>query len=265
MPSLFPCRLLVDLPQSGPWNMAVDEALLADAAANEIACLRFYEWNQPTLSLGYFQKYADRSQHAASQTIAVVRRQSGGGAILHHRELTYSISLPKTHPLASDAQSLYNAVHNEIVKVLLTHVANGSNNSAIHLVGNQETLNYNDNRFLCFERRSPGDIVHNTRETTCFAGDHKIVGSAQRRSHGAVLQHGSILLARSEYAPELAGLNDLCDTCSSTTRLVSELSTELPQALMVELFDWTLSDQVRQSSLALETQKYGNRQWTQKR
>jgi lipoate-protein ligase A len=265
MPSLIPCRLLVDLPQSGPWNMAVDEALLADAAANGTACLRFYEWNQPTLSLGYFQNYADRDQHAASQASAVVRRQSGGGAILHHRELTYSVSLPKTHTLAVDAQSLYNAVHNVIVRVLLSHLSNDSHESPIRLVGDLQNREYNDHRFLCFERRSPGDIVYTEQESRAFADDHKIVGSAQRRSRGAVSQHGSILLSRSECSPELAGLCDLCDTCISTTRLASELSTELPQALMVELFDWTLSDQVRQSALALETEKYGNWQWTLKR
>jgi lipoyl(octanoyl) transferase len=245
--------------------MAVDEALLADAATNGNACLRFYEWNQPTLSLGYFQNYADRSLHEASQLIALVRRQSGGGAILHHRELTYSLSLPKTHSLANDAQSLYNAVHNVIVEALLTYLSNASAEFHIHLVLSQPNFENNDQRFLCFERRSPGDIVHSVRKTSAFAADHKIAGSAQRRSRGAVLQHGSILLSRSEYAPELAGLNDLCDTCISTTRLVSELSARLPQALMVELFDWTLSDQVRQSALALENEKYGNRQWTEKR
>jgi lipoate-protein ligase A len=265
MPPLQPCRLLIDPPQSGPWNMAVDEALLADAAKAGTACLRFYEWNQPTLSLGYFQNHADRTQHVASQSVAVVRRQSGGGAILHHRELTYSVSLPKTHTLAVNAQSLYNAVHNVIVRVLLSHLSGTSRESPIRLVGDLRDREYNDHRFLCFERRSQGDIVYLERESRAFADDHKVVGSAQRRSRGAVLQHGSILLSRSEYSPELAGLYDLCDTCISTTRLVSELSTELPQALMVELFDWTLSDQMRQSTLALETEKYGNRQWTRKR
>lgn len=245
--------------------MAVDEALLADAATNQTACLRFYEWNQPTLSLGYFQKYADRLLHEASQSITVVRRQSGGGAILHHRELTYSVSLPKTHSLADDAQSLYNAVHNVIVEVVLDYLFDKGPEFQIHLVAAQPDFDNNDHRFLCFERRSPGDIVHSASKTSVFAADHKIVGSAQRRSRGAVLQHGSILLSRSEFAPELAGLNDLCDTCISTTRLVSELSTRLPQTLMVELFDWTLSDQVRQSALALENEKYGNRQWTEKR
>ena len=74
--------------------MAVDETLLFDAAENGTATLRFYSWDEPTLSLGYFQRYADREQHTASRTCAVVRRQTGGGAILHDRELTYSLALP---------------------------------------------------------------------------------------------------------------------------------------------------------------------------
>lgn len=245
--------------------MAVDEALLADAATNGMACLRFYEWNQPTLSLGYFQKYADRTLHSPSQSVAIVRRQSGGGAILHHRELTYSVSLPKTHPLASDAQSLYNAVHKVIMKILGHHLPGHGRPTKLRQVEIANDSDIEKSLFLCFQRRSFGDIVHLEQSKLDYAADHKIVGSAQRRSHGAVLQHGSILLSRSEYAPELAGLNDVCDTCISKTCLVSELSTELPQALMVELFDWTLSDQVRQLALALEIKKYGNRQWTEKR
>ena len=63
----FPCRLIVDPPAAGSWNMAVDEALLAAAVDDGVATLRFYQWNEPTLSLGYFQRYDDRQQHAASR------------------------------------------------------------------------------------------------------------------------------------------------------------------------------------------------------
>ena len=93
-------RLIIDRPLPGAWNMAVDEALLLDASENGSASLRFYGWNAPTLSLGYFQRYDDRDLHAASRDCAVVRRQTGGGAILHDRELTYSLVLPPNHPLA---------------------------------------------------------------------------------------------------------------------------------------------------------------------
>ncbi len=97
------CRLIVHPPSPGAWNMAVDEALLMDAVENGVATLRFYQWSEPTLSLGYFQRYSDREQHAASRKCAVVRRQSGGGAILHDRELTYSLMLPAGSPLTRHA------------------------------------------------------------------------------------------------------------------------------------------------------------------
>ena len=102
---MFDVRLIIDPPLRGPWNMAVDEALLADDVETDAATLRFYRWSEPTLSLGYFQSYADRELHAASRGCAVVRRQSGGGAILHDRELTYSLVLPPTNPLAQTPRS----------------------------------------------------------------------------------------------------------------------------------------------------------------
>ena len=74
--------------------MAVDEVLLEAAAADGQCTLRFYRWEEPTLSLGYFQTYADRWQHEPSRDAAVVRRTSGGGAILHDAELTYSFAVP---------------------------------------------------------------------------------------------------------------------------------------------------------------------------
>ena len=89
------CRLFIDPPAPGSWNMALDETLLESAADGGESSLRFYGWSQPTLSLGYFQPYDDRCQHAASRNCPAVRRASGGGAILHDREITYSFALPR--------------------------------------------------------------------------------------------------------------------------------------------------------------------------
>src|SRR5688572_19512152 len=88
-------RIVFDPPASGPWNMAVDEALLHSTAEGGQATLRFYTWEEPTLSLGHFQTLAEREQHQASLACPLVRRASGGGAILHDIELTYSICLPQ--------------------------------------------------------------------------------------------------------------------------------------------------------------------------
>ncbi|MEM6330787.1 MAG: lipoate--protein ligase family protein, partial [Planctomycetota bacterium] len=89
-----PCRLIVDPPQPGARNMAVDEALLDAAAAGAGATLRLYRWSSPTLSLGYFQPLAARAAHPASAGCPCVRRHSGGGAIVHDHELTYSLAVP---------------------------------------------------------------------------------------------------------------------------------------------------------------------------
>ena len=85
-------RLILDPPADGLWNMALDEALLELAGESGIPTLRLYRWQPATLSLGYFQPYQDRESHPPSTTCPVVRRSSGGGAILHDRELTYSFT-----------------------------------------------------------------------------------------------------------------------------------------------------------------------------
>ena len=80
--------------------MAVDEAILLSAADRGEATLRLYQWSRPTLSLGYFQKAADRSVHAASLDWEWVRRSTGGGAIMHHHEATYSLAVPSQKQLS---------------------------------------------------------------------------------------------------------------------------------------------------------------------
>ncbi len=115
---MLPCRLLVDAPASGAWNMAVDETLLEWSAACGGLAWRFYRWQEPTLSLGYFQACEDRTAHAPSTSCKIIRRQSGGGAIVHDAELTYSVVLPASHPFATDRMRLYHAVHASLLDVL---------------------------------------------------------------------------------------------------------------------------------------------------
>src|SRR5256885_6128451 len=89
-------RLLLDKPASGAWNMAVDEVLLDAVAAGEAPpTIRFYEWAPPCLSLGYFQPFdVVDVDGCRALGVEVVRRPTGGRAILHDRELTYSVALP---------------------------------------------------------------------------------------------------------------------------------------------------------------------------
>src|ERR1700682_6410647 len=104
------CRLLIDPPALGAWNMAVDQALLEHAASGGWT-LRFYSWIEPTLSLGYFQAHRDRRTHTASRGLPLVRRASGGGAIVHDHELTYSLSGPAPSTRSSATRRRFCAVH----------------------------------------------------------------------------------------------------------------------------------------------------------
>src|SRR5262245_25975442 len=86
-------RLLPWRIADGPWNMAADEALLM-SAMNGVASLRFYGWSAPTLSLGYFQPHAPARAYPGLSGLAWVRRPSGGLALVHHFEVTYTLALP---------------------------------------------------------------------------------------------------------------------------------------------------------------------------
>ena len=183
-----------DAPGAG--TLAVPPGSTSTAAA----CLRFYGWSEPTLSLGYFQTYANRQEHPPSLPCAAVRRLTGGGAIVHDAELTYSIVLPGSHPLAARRDELYQAMHGCLIEVLA-----GLGITA-RMCQAADKIESARQPFLCFQRRSPGDVL---------IGQSKICGSAQRRGapgtagRGAVLQHGSLLWRTSPSAPELPGVANL--------------------------------------------------------
>jgi lipoate-protein ligase A len=249
--------------------MAVDEALLADAIDSNIATLRLYAWNEPTLSLGYFQRYDDRHAHAASRDAATVRRQSGGGAILHDRELTYSVALPAKHPLARHAENLYSAVHKAFIAVLAPHVAAAVPGCVLSLRRDEAATPPRAEPFLCFQRRAKGDLLFAATSDSPSAQANspglKILGSAQRRRQGAILQHGSLLLDRSAAAPELAGLNDLAGTRLRPPDVGVELARKLGIALGLHLQPSSLSRQQEQVARGLESGKYAAAGWTKRR
>ncbi len=281
-----PFLLLLDPPAPGPWNMAVDEALLEAAAAEGQCTLRFYQWSEPTLSLGYFQTYADRWQHQPSSHSAVVRRSSGGGAIMHDLELTYSIAVPDRHPLAIDRLGFYQAVHKTLIATLAQwgieaymfaqpseQVSSGQwsvaseERSAVSGQGpdaanhkseiiNHKSLAPHPQPFLCFQRRAPGDVL---------IGETKITGSAQRRCRGAVLQHGSVLLARSAAAPELDGLKELTGQQITPDQLTKAWLKRLAEVLPGGWQIGTLSDAARRRAEAIVLEKHATAAWIEHR
>jgi lipoate-protein ligase A len=253
--------LLIDPPADGAWNMAVDEALLESAAAGR-ATLRFYRWTPATLSLGYFQAASDRTQHAASRDCPLVRRASGGGAIVHDRELTYSIALPQQTPRGMTAAALYDLFHQTLISALAEIGVVAELHRPPTGTCEAELRQNAAEPFLCFQRRSCGDIVY---------GGSKIVGSAQRRRRGAVLQHGSILLARSEYAPELPGIEDQFAKRQGRAphldegALIGFWTRRLAARLPAQWKPVRLSSQQRDLAKSLAQERFGARAFTHQR
>ncbi|MDX1967803.1 MAG: hypothetical protein SFV23_11575 [Planctomycetaceae bacterium] len=193
------CRLIIEPePADGAWNMAVDEALLESAIRGGSATLRWYQWREPTLSLGYFQSLNDIDLRWRG--LPQVRRLTGGGAILHDREWTYSCVLPADQTLVRHPYDLYDVIHKAVIAWFETTCGlTLSLRGATHHAESEPTL--------CFLRQDSHDV--------CFH-DQKVLGSAQRRRRGALLQHGSLILQRSPVAPEIAGF---CDLAASTAFL----------------------------------------------
>ena len=195
MPRIPRLRVIIEAePHSGEWNMAVDEALLETAISADVATLRWYQWCEPTISLGYFQKSADFNSDAVLSQLPLVRRLSGGGAILHDDELTYSISLPASQKLFQLPHHLYDIVHQGALR--------GLRHLGFPVTFREKMMKQTIEPLMCFQRHDTHDIVLN---------GHKVLGSAQRRRRGAIMQHGSLIRRASASARQIPGLADLSD------------------------------------------------------
>ncbi len=232
--------------------MALDQALLeAVDAEPQSAYFRTYGWREPTLSLGYFQKLAEVEADPRWRGVPIVRRPSGGGALWHHHELTYALVVPRIHRNARRASDLYRAVHAAIASLLAE--------CGFEAARRGQRPHEDDpsvRPFLCFTDRDPEDIL---------TEGMKIVGSAQRRRPRAVLQHGSLLLARSDRTPELPGLVDLAGPRAAELPWPSLFRERIAQALDLVPRDanWTPSHQ--ESARMLRCQVYQSPSWTRRR
>jgi lipoyl(octanoyl) transferase len=158
--------------------MAWDQALMARARRTGEAVLRVYAWDAPTLSLGRNQEArgAYDLERAGQLGVAFVRRPTGGRALLHHREVTYSVTAPEAFdPSLRGAYTRINA----LLLRALAELGVNARPAAVHSRTPSPGL------APCFDEPAAGEIVVNGR---------KLVGSAQWRHDGALLQHGSILL-----------------------------------------------------------------------
>jgi len=260
-------RLLVTEPLDGATNMAVDEALLrARIDESGAPTVRFYGWRPPTVSLGYAQpldESVDR-RRCAALGIGVVRRPTGGSAILHEPpdgEVTYSVVAREgDFPGAEDVLETYRIVGEGLAAGLRRL---GVDAQLAPLARNRRAETASD--AFCFRRAGAYELA---------VGGRKLVGSAQRRQRRAFLQHGSVLLdadparLRAVFPREsdpTSSMTTLAETLGRSPgfdAVVAALEVGLAANLGVRLVPAGLSAGEWASVEALVAGKYGTDAWT---
>lgn len=240
--------LFDDPALDGPTNMGRDEALLQ--ASEVSAALRLYAWSPPTISLGCFQRCELLDTLPPElRSLTVVRRQTGGGAILHDREITYCLILDESSPLAQQSPiSLYRAVH-ECWRATL------------HAIG-VETHLAPENWPLPTPRTGPLFCFEKPGNTDLLLGDAKLLGSAQRRTAGRVLQHGSLLLERRFAGHPGASLQIVDEPAISSLR--HTFAARVAALLHLELSPATWTVELLAAADAARA-RYASDEWTRRR
>ena len=262
-------RLILSDPLPGAMNMAIDAAILAAVGQDRSPpTLRIYRWDPPCLSLGYSQAYSNvEEDQLAVYGWDVVRRPTGGRAILHTDELTYSVIGPKSDPrlqggLMDSYRNISRALFETLSKIgLPVEVHQGKNLNAHH-------------QPVCFENPSDFEIT---------AGGKKIIGSAQARKKNCLLQHGSLPLIgdltritralhyTTKSDRQQAGLVLLQKAATVYDVLKKEVSWAKAAEVMIESFSRILNLNLEEGNvtreemdqaLQLESDQYSHPDWT---
>ena len=266
-------------PCSPSYNMALDEALLDFHSEGEIPpVIRFYEWNPATLSIGYFQSAKKDVDFDAvkAQNLGFVRRPTGGRAVLHESELTYSIIVTEQYP---EMPAGVTEAYRVLSEGLLLGFQNLGLDAYFSVPDTEEKLAdlKKPKSAVCFDAPSWYELVVEGK---------KVAGSAQTRQKGVILQHGAILLDLDEEkllslfkfsSPEMkekmreklpqkaVAINQLTDKQITIPQCVEAFKKGFEQALDIELVPYELSDKQKQYVKELEQKKYLNDEWNFKK
>ena len=266
-------RLLITAPAPGVWNMAVDEAILETCGRGDsLPTLRLYAWEPACLSLGYAQPFTDVDlPRLRARGWDLVRRPTGGRAVLHVDELTYAIIGPLDEPhLAGTVLESYNRLARALAEALRLL------GLPVEIKDHAETRHGGKTTPVCFE-------VPSTYEIT--VGGKKLVGSAQTRRKDGVLQHGSLpltgnltrilqaLVYPDEGSRRRAAERLLMRATTAETALGRKVSWEEAAQAYVTAFQSVLALDLQPGDLTLEEKaraeelvsiKYANPVWTEK-
>ena len=253
-------RIITHEANDAFFNMAVDEAI-SEAVRQELSppTLRLYRWSRPSLSIGHFQKISDvNTDHCGRMGYPVVRRLTGGRAILHNEELTYSFSaLTGSGPFGTSLRENYSVISNAILLGLQTCGIKAD-------ISFERKRNPGQRDPACFRAVSYGEITINGK---------KVIGSAQKRYNNGFMQHGSILLGFN--AEELRNVlthgneNDYSDIASigdhskdiSFDNLALSIKKGFEDSLKIKLISDTPTKFELELAKQLEKNKYSARDW----
>ena len=262
-----------------PYNMALDEAILIQVGLGLAPpTIRFYAWDRPTISLGYFQRAAREVDEAAiaERNYGLVRRMTGGRSVLHDREITYSVMVPADHELArSSVVESYRILSGGLREGFC---ALGLDAQVVSLDDERERAKFQTlSSAACFDAPSWYELVVNGR---------KIAGSAQVRARGGLLQHGSLVLdmrpedlfavlrlrdgqdreqLRSEFATRAAGVKQLSGRDVTYGEAASAFAAGFAAGLPARVAAGTVTAAETALAEQLERDKYGSRAWTFRR
>jgi lipoate-protein ligase A len=265
-------RLIITPPARGAWNMAVDESILEHIGHGEsIPTLRLYAWTPACLSLGHAQPFTDVDMvRLKERGWEVVRRATGGRAILHTDELTYSVIAPVNEPRVEGSVL---ESYNRLAQALLLAVKN------LDVPVEMKEGKANDSGTpnpVCFEVPSTYEITVNGK---------KLIGSAQARKKEGVLQHGSLpltgdltricqaLVFENESARENASKRLLERATTVESALGRGVSWENAAQAFVDAFEAQLGLRLERGELSesesrradeLVKEKYDHPSWTEK-
>jgi lipoate-protein ligase A len=207
--------------------MALDEVLIDSVASkSSLPVLRFYAWDPPAVSIGYFQKL-DKSidvEFCRNNKIDIVRRITGGRTVFHNKELTYSVVIPMENDIAKGSVT-------DVYKKISMGLLEGLKICGI-MAEFSPGIAHNSTTSACFEVSSRYEIVISGK---------KLVGSAQTRKKGVVLQHGSIILnLEEELFAQILGLKGkqkeefLIEYPKKATDIVRNNSSKIERELLVK-------------------------------
>lgn len=272
-------RCLESGPSNAFRNMAVDEAILrCFEPLSSLSVLRFYLWEPPGLSLGYFQKACEIDLPSCKISGAdLVRRPTGGRAILHEHEITYSIVMPVSNGVFPDSSVL------ESFKKINQALCRGLN-----LLGLPAVLVPHE------KKANPAD-PKNLKVSACFASPSwyevqvdgkKLLGSAQTRKKGVLLQHGSLLLrlereklysmfnfpseekkkeALSESFEKMTSAEEILGNIPPEEAVCAALRRGFEEEYEIRLSSSSLSEEEERVASALEGEKYRTSAWNLRR